>query len=99
MWRQLTHPEVVDDEERHRGEVCEVLLAAAVDRRVGDLLDEGVGLAVENAVALEDRRAADGLGEVALASPGRTEEKSVLAPGDEAACGELVDERAVHLHC
>jgi hypothetical protein len=65
--RELAHPEVVDDEQGHRSEVGEVLLAGAADGGVGDLLDEGVGLAVEDAVALLDGGATDGLSEVALA--------------------------------
>ena len=76
----------------------EVVLAGAVERarrrapRASD-----VGLAVEDAVALLDARAADGLGEMALAGAGRAEEERVLVLGDEAAGGELEDEAAVHL--
>jgi hypothetical protein len=69
--RELAHAEVVDDEERHDGQISEVLLAGAVEGGVGDLLDEGVGLAVDDAVALVDGGAADGLGQVALAGSGR----------------------------
>ena len=51
--------------------------------------------AVEDAVALLDCGAADGLGNVALARTGRAEKQSVFALGDEAGGGELEDERAV----
>ena len=78
-------------------EIGEEVLARAVERGVGDLLEERVGLAVDDAVALLDRGAADGLGEVALAGAGRAEEERVLALRDEARGGELVDQRAVHL--
>ena len=42
-------------------------------------------LAVEDAIALLDGRAADRLGEMALAGAGRAEEEHVLALQDEAA--------------
>ena len=60
------------------------VLARAVERGVGDLLEERVRLAVEDAVALLDGGAADRLGEVALAGAGRAEEEHVLALRDEA---------------
>ena len=61
------------------------------------LLEQDVGLAVEDAIALLDGGEADGLGEMALAGAGRAEEEHVLALVDEAAVGELEDETAVHL--
>ena len=89
--RQLAHAEVVDDQQRHGGEVGEIVLAGAVERGVGDLLEQGVGLAIEDAMALLDGGASDGLREMALAGAGRAEEERVFALGDEAAGGELVD--------
>ena len=62
---------------------------------VGELFEEGVRFAVEDAVALLDCGAADGLGNVALARTGRAEKQSVFALGDEAGGGELEDEGAV----
>ena len=56
-----------------------------------------VGLAVEDAVALQDGGAADRLGEMTLARARRPEEEDVLALLDEAAGRQVVDERAVHL--
>jgi len=57
-----------------------------------------VGFAVEDAVALGlDDGAADGLGDVALASARRAEEERVLAALHEAAGGQLEDEAAIHL--
>ena len=69
--RELAHPEIVDDEQGHRGEVGEQHFARPVERRIGDLFDERVGLAIDDAVALLDPRAADGLGEMAFAGAGR----------------------------
>ena len=68
--RELAHAEVVDDEQRDSGELGEVLLAVAIEDSVGDLVEQDVCLAVEDAVALADGGAADGLGEVALAGRG-----------------------------
>jgi hypothetical protein len=83
--RQLTHAEVVDDEQRDGRELVEAFLACAIEDGVGDLLDEDVGLAVEDADALLDRRAADGLRQVALPRAGRPEEEDVLSAVDELA--------------
>ena len=65
--------------------------------RLGELLEEGVGFAVDDAVALLDRGAADGLSQMTLARTGRADQQSVLALGDEAGGGELEDEGAVDL--
>ena len=54
-------------------------------------------LAIDDAIALLDRGAADRLGEMALAGAGRAEEERVLALLDEAGGGEVVDQRAIHL--
>ena len=64
---------------------------------VGEFLEQDVGLAVEDAVALADGGEADGLSEMTLAGAGRAEEESVLTPIDELAGGELEDEAAIHL--
>ena len=82
--RQLAHPEIVDDEQRHRREIGEEVLALAVERGVGDLLDQHVRLAIDDAPALLDRGTSDRLREMALASAGRPEEERVLAQDHEA---------------
>ena len=94
---QLAHAEVVDDEQGHPGQLGQVVLAGLGKGRLGKLLEEGVGLAVDDAVALVDRGAADGLGEMTLACAGRADQQSVLALGDESSGGELEDEGAVDL--
>ena len=48
-------------------------------------------------MALQDGGAADRLREMTLAGAGRAEEEDVLALQDEAAGGQVVDQRAVHL--
>ena len=95
--RQPFHPEIVNEQERDGGDLREVGLARAGELGVGELLEEDVGLAVEDAMALLDRGEADGLHQVALPGAGRPEEQAVLVRGDEAAGGELEDEPAIHL--
>ena len=97
--RQLPHAEIVNDQDGHGREVGEVVLARALERGVGDLFEERVRFAVEDAVALLDRGAADRLREVALARARRPEEERVLALGDEAAGGEFEDERPGSSSC
>ena len=58
--RQLSHAEVVDDEERHDGEIGEIGLACAVECGVSECLQQRVRLAIQDAIALLDHGAADG---------------------------------------
>ena len=69
--RQLAHPEVVDDKQRHGGDVGDVLLAGAGELGLGEVFEEDVGLAIQDAVALLDHGEADRLRQVALAGAGR----------------------------
>ena len=82
---QLAHAEVVDDEQGHR-RTASAMYSLRVPSRVASAISsmQGVGLAIEHAIALQDGGAADGLGEVALAGAGRAEEERVLALLDEA---------------
>ena len=68
--RQLAHAEVIDDEQRHAGQLGQIGLAGVGERCLGEFFEEGVRFAVDDAVALLDRGAADGLGNVALARTG-----------------------------
>lgn len=87
----------VDDEERDGRQLGEEGLACAVERRVGQLLQEDVGFAIEDAVALENRRSANGLGEVTLAGARWSKKQRVLPLRNEARDGQVVDEGPVHL--
>ena len=89
--RQLAHAEVVDDQQRHGRQVGEEGLARAVERGVGEFLEQRVRFAIDDAIALLDRGAADRLGEMALAGARRAEEEGVFALADEAGGRELVD--------
>lgn len=50
--REFSHAEIVDDQERHRCEIGEKVLPRAVERRVGEFLEQDVGFAIVDAVAL-----------------------------------------------
>jgi hypothetical protein len=91
--RQPPHAQVVDDEERHGREPGDDVLPRAVERGVGEFLQQYVGLPRANAVALEDSGAANRLGEVALAGAGRTEKPHILALLDETPGRQVVDQR------
>ena len=90
--RQLAHAEIVDDEQRHGGEVGDVVLARAVERGVGQLFEQHERLAVADLVALLDGGVAERLREMTLAAAGRAEKQDIGVLGDEAPGGELVDE-------
>ena len=66
-------------------ELGEEVLAGAVERRIGDLFEQRVRLAIDHAVPLVDRGAAEGLREMTLAGARRAREKGILALQDEAA--------------
>jgi hypothetical protein len=65
--RQFAHPEIVDDQQRDRGERVHVLLARAVENGFGEFLEQHVRLAVEHAIALHEGGVANRLRQVALA--------------------------------
>ena len=74
-----------------------VLLARAVERGVGEFIEQDVRLAVEHAIALLNGSVADGLRQVTLAGAGRAEKQRVFMLVDEAAGGQVEDEAAIHL--
>ena len=49
-----------------------MFFAGAVERGFGEIIEQGVGFAIEHAIALLDGGLADGLGQVTLAGAGRT---------------------------
>src|SRR2546428_1325282 len=95
--REFPHAQVIDDEEGDGRELGHPLAAGAGERGVGELLEESVRFAVQHAMALQDERVAERLGEMTLARARRAEEDDVLARHEEAAGGEREDEVAVHL--
>jgi len=61
---------LVDDQERDRGEFRKVGLARVRERGLSQFFKQGVRLAMDDAIALEDRGAADCLRQVAFAGAG-----------------------------
>ncbi len=59
--RQLAHAEVVDDQQLHGADLLPEVLAGAIERGVGDLLDKRVSVTVEHVVAVVDGSESDGL--------------------------------------
>ena len=88
---ELAHAKVVDDQQRDRGKFREVVFAGADERGLGEFFEQGVRLTIDDAIALEDGGAADGLREVALPGARRSEEEDVLTLGDEAGGRKVVD--------
>src|SRR5438132_6350880 len=61
----------------------------------GEIIEQGVGLAVEHAVALLDGSVADGLRQVTFAGAGWAEKQGVFVTCDESARGEIEDQAAI----
>ncbi len=68
MW-QLAHPKIVDDEERHSGYGFHVFLASAFSNRIAQVVQEHMGIAIEDLVALQDHGLANRLCQVTLDCP------------------------------
>jgi len=95
--RQFAHAQIVDDQQRHGGEVREDRLAGTVERGVRQFFQQRVRFTIRDTVALLDRSASDRLGEMAFPGARRAEEEGVLALADKAGRRELVQQRPVHL--
>jgi hypothetical protein len=68
--RKLPYAEIVNDRERDGRQLRQGRLPGAIDRSLRDFLEQRVGLAVDDTIALLDRGAADRLREMALPVPG-----------------------------
>jgi hypothetical protein len=66
----LAHPEIVEDEQVYGHQELHALFTRAVQSGFGQLIEQGVGLAVEHAVALLDGGLADGLSQMTFAGTG-----------------------------
>jgi hypothetical protein len=96
VW-EFAHSEIVDDEQRHGRDRSDVVLPRAGELRVGEVFDERVRLAIEDAMALLDHGEADRLRQVALAGARRAEEQGIGVLRDPARGRQLEDHGAVHL--
>src|SRR5271157_3192448 len=94
---QLAHSQIVDDEQGHGHQELHVLFVGAVERGLGQLIEQAVRLAVEHAVTLLDSGVSDSLSQVALASTGGTEKQCVFAAPDKAGSSQVEDQAAIHL--
>jgi hypothetical protein len=74
-----------------------VLFAGTVESGFGQLIEQGVGFAVEHAIPLLDGGLADGLSQVTFAGARRTEKQGVFVTGDEGAGRQIEDQAAIHL--
>jgi hypothetical protein len=81
-WK-LSHAKVIDDEEGWISQDGHRFFATSCNGGVGEFLEQGVGLAVQDFVALLDDRASNGLGDVAFPVPGgpRKSASSCLVTG------------------
>ena len=75
---QALHPQIVNDEKGDGGDLREVEFPRPGELGVGELLEEDMGFAVEDAMALLDGGEADRLGQMTLPGAGRPEEEGVL---------------------
>ena len=69
---ELAHAQVIEDEQGHGGEEFHALLACLIESGVGQLFQQTMGLAIQDAIALLDRGLADGLSEMRFSAAGRT---------------------------
>src|SRR5208283_5485605 len=95
--RELSHPQVIQQEEWDGAHRSEVRLARSIECGVGKLFEQYVGLTVRDLVSLLDGCKAKGLGQEALARARRAKQKDVLVLLHEACGGELEDEATVRL--
>ena len=76
--RELAHSEIVDDQQRHRGQRFHVLLALAVGHGVGEFIEQDVGFAVEHTIALLNGGLTDGLSQMTFARAAGPEKETRL---------------------
>jgi len=60
------------------------------------LLQQGVGFAIENTVALLDNGVSDGLCAVTFPAPRRTKKQGIFPLSDPVRCGQFEDQVAIH---
>src|SRR2546426_9640590 len=76
MRRSLHITEVstlIDDEERNGGKQFHLFFASSIERGIGEVIAEGVGFTIEDAITLLNGGLANRLGEMALAGARRTQ--------------------------
>src|ERR1039457_4371429 len=92
--RRQTEPSAgLADQQVSAGEPVHQLLASAQRRRFGEVLGEVEGGAVEDGVPGMDGGQRQAQADVALAEPGRADEKNAAPFGDKAGRGQVDDQR------
>ena len=94
---QATHAEILDHDQADPGQSLDQLAAGPQGRGLGQVLDEVEGGAVMDGVAGVDRRQRQAQADMALADAGWPDEQDAGALGDEAAGGQVDDQRFGHL--
>jgi hypothetical protein len=94
---QLAHAEVIDDQQRDGRQRFHELPARAIDDCLGQLIEQYMRLAVENAIALLNGRLTDGLCQMTLAGAAGAEKQCIFPPLNESGRGQIEDQAAVHL--
>src|SRR6476660_3336832 len=96
-WREFTHAEVVDDQQRDGGEQFHAFLSRAIQSSFCNFGEQCVCLTIEHTIALLDGGQSDGLSQMTLSGAGWSEKQSVFVTGDEIGSSQVEDEAAVHL--
>ena len=96
-WRQLAHPEVVNDQEGDCRQILHKGLMCAIDGGFGNVVESRMGFAIEDAVSLRYHRQSDGLGQIALAGAGGSEKQGDFVSGDETDGGQIEGQTAIYL--
>src|SRR5262249_6664960 len=94
--RELAHSEIVNDEQRKRDDPLDVLFPGAVQSCIGKFIKQSVSLSIQHPVALRDDRLTDCLRDMALARAWRTQQQSILAPGNERTGSQIEHKAAIH---
>src|SRR5262249_24769966 len=69
---------------------------AAVQSCIGKFIKQSVSLSIQHPVALRDDRLTDCLRDMALARAWRTQQQSILAPGNERTGSQIEHSAAIH---
>jgi len=69
----------------------------SVSHGIGEFIQQYVGFAIEDTIALQNGGLSDGLSQMTLARAARPEKQRVFPLANEGACGQIEDQAAVHL--
>ena len=81
---------------RYAGQQVHKLLALAIERGIGQFCQQGVGFAIQDAIALLDDGMSDGLCAVTFPAARRTKKQCIFALSDPVRGGQFEDQVAIH---